>query len=109
MMWRLLASVLLMATTAQAGPITNLSSNGWWDVWYDASNRDRNPMCVMAAKYDWADGANGGAYVKWTTQRGARWQVWKSNWRMPKGWTVPMSVTFHRLEPRCAAATDDHC
>jgi hypothetical protein len=45
MMWRLLASVLLMATTAQAGPITKLSSNGWWDVWYDASNRDGNPTC----------------------------------------------------------------
>ena len=48
MMWRLLASVLPMATTGQAGPITKLSSNGWWDVWYDASNRDGNPMCVIS-------------------------------------------------------------
>ena len=87
-------AALLMATIAQAGPISKLSSNGWWDVEYNASNRDGNPMCVMSAKYDWADGANGAVYVKWTEQVGARWQVWKSNWRMPQGSTVPMSVTF---------------
>jgi hypothetical protein len=88
------AAVLLMSAIAQAGPITKLSSNGWWDVSYDASNRNGNPMCVMAAKYDWADGAKGAVYVKWTEQDGARWQVWKSNWRMPQGSTVPMSITF---------------
>jgi hypothetical protein len=64
------------------------------DVSYNASNRDGNPMCVMAAKYDWADGANGAVYVKWTEQVGARWQLRKSNWRMPQGSTVPMSITF---------------
>jgi len=90
-------AVLLMAITAQAGPISKLSLDGWWEVSYNASNRDGNPMCVMAAKHDWADGTNGGVYLKWTTQGGARWQVWHSSWRMTKGWTVPMSVTFTDL------------
>jgi hypothetical protein len=91
-------AALMMATIAQAGPITKLSSNGWWDVSYNASNRNGNPMCVMAAKYDWANGTNGAVYVKWT-EVGARWQVWRSDWRMPYGSTVPMSVTFIDLDP----------
>ena len=31
-------------------------------------------------------------------QGGARWQVWHSNWRMLKGWKVPMSATFTDLD-----------
>jgi hypothetical protein len=92
------AAALMMATIAQAGPITKLSSNGWWDVSYNASDRNGNPMCVMAAKYDWANGTNGAVYMKWT-EVGARWQVWRSDCRMPYGSTVPMSVTFIDLDP----------
>ena len=87
-------AVLLMATTAQAGQITKLYSSSWWNAWYDASNHDGNPMCVMAAKFAWADGAIGRAHVKWTVRGGAFLQVWKSNWTLPKGSTVSMSVTF---------------
>ena len=81
-------AVLLMATTAQAGQITKLYSSSWWNAWYDASNHDGNPMCVMAAKFAWADGAIGRAHVKWTVRGGAFLQVWKSNWTLPKGSTV---------------------
>ena len=84
MIWRLLASVLLMATTAQAGSITKLYSNGGWDVSYNASNSKGNPMCVMAAKFAWADGANGAVYVKWTEQIGASLQVWNPVGQCPK-------------------------
>ena len=92
------AALLLTAAIAHAGPITKLSSNGWWDVSYNASNRDGSPMCVMAARYDWANGTKGAVYVKWT-EVGARWQVWRSDWRMPYGSTLPMSVTFIDLDP----------
>ena len=110
MIWRLLASVLLMATIAQAGPITKLSSNGWWDVWYGTSDRDGKPMCEMTAKYDWDDGASGKVSVKWDEQGGARWQVWKSKWRISQGSTVPMSVTFidfNRQAPQPQTITAD--
>jgi hypothetical protein len=79
------AAMLLMATIAQAGPITKLSSSSSWNTWFDGSNSSRDPMCVMAAKYDWADGISGAVYVKWTEQVGAYLHVWKSNWRMPEG------------------------
>jgi hypothetical protein len=110
------AAVLLMSAIAQAGPITKLSSNGWWDVSYNASNRSGSPMCVMAAKYDWVNGTNGAVYLKWT-EVGARWQVWRSDWRMPYGSMVPMSVTFIDLAPDApppqtitasAKASNDH-
>jgi hypothetical protein len=52
----------------------------------------------MTAKYDWANGTNGAVYVKWT-EVGARWQVSRSDWRMPYGSTVPTSVTFIDLDP----------
>ncbi|MBR0742094.1 hypothetical protein JQ581_34675 [Bradyrhizobium liaoningense] len=94
----LAAALMLMATFAQAGPITKLSSNGWWEVSYNASNRSGNPMCVMATRYDWANGTTGAVYVKWT-KLGARWQIWRSDWRMSYGSTVPMSITFIDLAP----------
>lgn len=100
------AAVVLMAITAQAEPFTKLYSSDPWNVWHDASNDDGNPMCTMDAEFA---GANGWAYVKWTARGGAFLQVWKFQLENAQRLDGADVDNIDRLEPRCSAATNDHC
>jgi hypothetical protein len=99
------AALALLATTAQAGsfgpahPTTSevrLFSSGYWHTSYMARNDAGEPMCKMDSEWQFLGGVTGAAMIKWTAESGLFMHITKSNWSLPAGQEVQLSVTFDR-------------
>ena len=90
------AATLLVATTPQAAKsdYVNLKSKGNWTAFYTVSNQG-NPLCGMTTYWlNNRDGTAATAHLKYTSGSVITVQLFKSGWRIPKGTTVNVSISF---------------
>jgi len=90
------AALALLSTAAHAGEPTVLFSNNNWKTFYYAENGAGEPMCVMSAMWLWPNKIMGTAMVKWQPSLGLFMHISKSNWSIPTGESVPLSISFDR-------------
>jgi hypothetical protein len=84
---------LLMSTAAQAENTTILFSGNHWSTKQIARTYDDGAsMCVMETRLNWGK-EQGRFWVKYTAAGGLFLQIIKSNWKMPKGKVVPITIT----------------
>ena len=89
-------SLGLLATTPQAAKsdYVNLKSKGNWTAFYTVSNQG-NPLCGMTTYWlNNRDGTAATAHLKYTSGSVITVQLFKSGWRIPKGTTVNVSISF---------------
>jgi hypothetical protein len=94
-------------TPTQAASVDHtmtLRRAGYWTAWYDPSNQDGDPMCGMRTMIDHPGGATGAFFVKYVPGGDIFFQVFESNWRIPNGTTIPVSLIFDRGTPWTATA-----
>ena len=57
-------------------------------------NTGGEPMCSMAALWTWLNKTIGLVMLKWSGDLGLFMHIVKSNWRIPEGEKIPMSIAF---------------